>query len=354
MNQVRSTGTGTESHSMPGQRNPGSLAQRTTMQAIVQDKYGSSSALQLRSIAKPEIGVDDVLIRVRAAGLHIGDVHVMRGQPYLMRILGFGLRAPKARIRGMDVAGTVEAVGSNVTQFQPGDDVYGTCNGAFAEYATARADTLAPKPSNLTFEQAAAVPHGAITALQGVRDAGEIKPGQKVLIVGASGDVGMFAVQIAKSFGAEVTGVCSTTNVDMVRGMGADHVIDYKKEDFTRSGKQFDLIVDTGGNRSLSEVRRALTPTGTLVIVGGEGGDRWIGGGTWRSVRALLLSRFVSQRLRPLLARPNTRDLVVLKQLIETARMMPIINRTCSLSDTADAIRQMEEGHARRKVVFTV
>ena len=329
-------------------------AQRTTMQAIVQDKYGSSSVLELRSIDKPEIGVDDVLVRVRAAGVHIGDLHVMTGQPYLMRIVGFGLRAPKARVRGMDVAGTVEAIGSNVTQFQPGDEVYGTCNGAFAEYASARADTLAPKPSNLTFDQAAAVPHGAITALQGLRDTGEIKPDQKVLIIGASGDVGMFAVQIAKSFGAEVTGVCSTTNVDMVRAIGADHVIDYKKEDFTRSGKQYDLILDTGGNRSLSQVRRALTPTGTLVIVGGEGGDRWIGGGTWRSVRALVLSRFVSQRLRPVLATPNTSDLVVLKQLIEAARMMPIINRTYSLSDTADAIRQLEEGHARGKVVITV
>ena len=329
-------------------------AQRTTMQAIVQDKYGSSSVLELRSIDRPEIGVDDVLVRVRAAGVHIGDLHVMTGQPYLMRIVGFGLRAPKARVRGMDVAGTVEAIGSNVTQFRPGDEVYGTCNGAFAEYASARADTLAPKPSNLTFEQAAAVPHGAITALQGLRDTGEIKPGQKVLIVGASGDVGMFAVQIAKAFGAEVTGVCSTTKMDMVRSIGADHVIDYKKEDFTRSAKQYDLILDTGGNRSLSQVRRALTPTGTLVLVGGEGGDRWIGGGTWRSVRALLLSRFVSQRLRPVLATPNTSDLVVLKQLIEAARMMPIITRTYSLSDTADAIRQIEEGHARGKVVITV
>jgi len=248
----------------------------------------------------------------------------------------------------------VEAIGSNVTQFQAGDDVYGTCDGAFAEYASARADTLAPKPSNLTFEQAAAVPHGAITALQGLRDTGEIKPDQKVLIIGASGDVGMFAVQIAKWFGAEVTGVCSTTNMDMVRAIGADHVIDYNKEDFTRSGKQYDLILDTGGNRSLSQVRRALTSTGTLVIVGGEGGDRWIGGGMWRSVRALVLSRFVSQRLRPVLATPNTNDLVVLKQLIEGARMMPIINRTYSLSETPDAIRQLEEGHARGKVVITV
>jgi NADPH:quinone reductase-like Zn-dependent oxidoreductase len=329
-------------------------APRTTMQAIVQDKYGSSSVLELRSIDKPEIGVDDVLVRVRAAGVHIGDLHVMTGQPYLMRIVGFGLRAPKARVRGMDVAGTVEAIGSDVTQFQPGDDVYGTCDGAFAEYASARADTLAPKPSNLTFEQAAAVPHGAITALQGLRDTGGIKPDQKVLIIGASGDVGMFAVQIAKWFGAEVTGVCSTTKMDMVRSIGADRVIDYGKEDFTRSGKQYDLILDTGGNRSLSQVRRALTRTGTLVIVGGEGGDRWIGGGTWRSVRALVLSRFVSQRLRPVLATPNTNDLVVLKQLIETARITPMIGRTYTLSETSDAIRQLEEGHARGKVVVTV
>jgi len=329
-------------------------AQQTTMQAIVQDKYGSSRVLALRSIDKPEIGVDDVLVRVRAAGVHIGDLHVMTGQPYLMRIVGFGLRAPKARVRGMDVAGTVEAIGSDVTQFQPGDDVYGTCDGAFAEYASARADTLAPKPSNLTFEQAAAVPHGAITALQGLRDTGGIKPDQKVLIIGASGDVGMFAVQIAKWFGAEVTGVCSTTKMDMVRSIGADRVIDYGKEDFTRSGKQYDLILDTGGNRSLSQLRRALARTGTLVIVGGEGGDRWIGGGTWRSVRALVLSRFVSQRLRPVLATPNTNDLVVLKQLIETARITPMIGRTYTLSETSDALRQLEEGHARGKVVITV
>ena len=329
-------------------------AQPTKMQAIVQDKYGSSRVLELRRIDKPQIGLDDVLVRVRAAGVHIGDLHVMTGQPYLMRIVGFGLRAPKARVRGMDVAGTVEAIGSNVTQFQVGDDVYGTCDGAFAEYASARADTLAPKPSNLTFEQAAATPHGAITALQGLRDTGEIKPDQKVLIIGASGDVGMFAVQIAKSFGAEVTGVCSTTNMDMVRAIGADHVIDYKNEDFTRSGKQYDLVLDTGGNRSLVQVRRALTPTGTLVLVGGEGGDRWIGGGMWRSLRALVLSRFVSQRLRPVLATANTHDLVVLKQLMEAAKIMPIIGRTCALSETPDAIRQLEEGHARGKVVITV
>src|SRR5207237_3755707 len=290
----------------------------------------------------------------RAAGRQIGDMHVMTAQPYLMRIVGFGLRATKARVRGMDVAGTVEAIGSKVTQFRAGDDVYGTCDGAFAEYTSARADTLAPKPSNLTFEQAAALPHGAITALQGLRDTGEIKPDQKVLIIGASGDVGMFAVQIAKSFGAEVTGVCSTTKMEMVRAIGADHVIDYTKMDFTRSGKQYDLILDTGGDRSLAPVRRALQPTGTLVIVGGEGGDRWIGGGMWRSMRALVLSRFVSQRLRPVLATPNTNDLVVLKQLIEAGSITPIIGRTYALSETSDAIRQLEEGHARGKGVIDV
>ena len=248
----------------------------------------------------------------------------------------------------------MEAIGSDVTQFQPGDDVYGTCNGAFAEYASARADTLAPKPSNLSFEQAAAVPHGAITALQGLRDTGGIKPDQKVLIVGASGDVGMFAVQIAKSYGAEVTGVCSTTKMGMVRALGADHVIDYRTNDFTRSGNQYDLILDTGGNRSLSQTRRALRPTGTLVLVGGEGGDRWIGAGTWRSVRALVLSAFISQRLRPVLATPNAKDLVVLQQLIEATRVTPMIGRSYTLTETVDAIRQLQEGRARGKVVITV
>jgi NADPH:quinone reductase-like Zn-dependent oxidoreductase len=268
--------------------------------------------------------------------------------------MGFGLHAPKRRVSGMDVAGTVETVGQNVTQFQAGDDVFGTCNGAFAEYACARADTLAPKPANLTFEQAAAVPHGAVTALQGLRDTGEIQQGRKVLIIGASGDVGMFAVQIAKSFGAEVTGVCSTTKMDMVRSIGADHVIDYTKENFTRSGQRYDLILDTGGNRSLSQLRRALTTTGTLVMVGGEGGDRWIGGGMWRSLRALVLSPFVSQKLRPMLSTPNTHDLQFLKELIEAGKVTPHIDRTYSLSETAAAVRHLEEGHARGKVVITL
>src|SRR6266851_2034443 len=215
-----------------------------TMQAITQDHYGSPAVLKLQEVDKPQVGFDDVLVRVHAAGLHIGDWHVMKGQPYLMRLIGFGFRAPKARVRGIDVAGTVEAVGKNVTQFQPGDDVFGTCDGAFAEYALAREDMLAPKPANLTFEQAAAVPTSAFTALQALRNAGGIQPGQKVLIVGASGGVGMFAVQIAKSLGAEVTGVCSTAKVDVVRSIGADHVIDYTQEDFTRSGQRHDLILD--------------------------------------------------------------------------------------------------------------
>ncbi len=241
-------------------------AQATTMQAIVQDRYGSADVLQLQEVDKPEVGLDDVLVRVHAAGLHIGDWHVMTGQPYLMRIIGFGFRAPKARVRGIDVAGVVEAVGKNVKRFQAGDEVFGTCDGAFAEYALAREDMLAPKPANLTFERAAAVPTSACTALQALRNAGGIQPGQKVLIIGASGGVGMFAVQIAKSFDAEVTGVCSTAKVDMVRAIGADHVIDYTTEDFTRGGQRYDLILDMGGNRSLSQLEGE--PSGLAVPEG--------------------------------------------------------------------------------------
>jgi NADPH:quinone reductase-like Zn-dependent oxidoreductase len=327
-------------------------AQATTMQAIIQDQYGSADVLRLQEVIKPVVGLDDVLVRVRAAGLHIGDWHVMTGQPYLMRIIGFGFRAPKARVRGIDAAGVVEAVGQNVTQFQAGDEVFGTCDGAFAEYALARADMLAPKPANLTFEQAAAVPTSASTALQALRNAGGIQSGQKVLIVGASGGVGLFAVQIAKSFRAEVTGVCSTAKVDMVRSSGADHVIDYTKEDFTRTGKRYDLILDVGGNRSLSQLRRALILHGTLVLVGGEGGDRWIGIG--RPIQALLVSPIVSQKLRPLSSKPNKADLQFLEELIEAGKVTPFIDRTYPLSETADAMRQLEERRGRGKVVITV
>ena len=326
----------------------------TTMQAITQDRYGSPAVLKLQEVDKPEVGLDDVLVRVHAAGLHIGDWHVMTGQPYLMRLIGFGFRAPKARVRGIDVAGVVEAVGKNVTQFQAGDDVFGTCDGAFAEYALAREDMLARKPANLTFEQAAAVPTSASTALQALRNRGKIQPGQKVLIVGASGGVGMFAVQIAKSFGAEVTGVCSSSKVDLVRAIGADDVIDYTKEDFTRSGPRYDLILDMGGNRSLSQLRRAVVRGGTLVLVGGEGGDRWIGIG--RPLQALALSPFVRDliKLRPLVSKPNKPDLQFLTELIEARNVTPVVDRTYPLSETADAMRYLEEGHARGKVVITV
>jgi NADPH:quinone reductase-like Zn-dependent oxidoreductase len=327
-------------------------AQATTMQAIVQDQYGSADVLKLQQVDKPAVGLDDVLVRVHAAGLHIGDWHVMTGQPYLMRIIGFGFRAPKARVRGIDVAGVVEAVGQNVTEFQAGDEVFGTCGGAFAEYALARADMLALKPANLTFEQAAAVPTSASTALQALRNAGGIQSGQQVLIVGASGGVGMFAVQIAKSFGAEVTGVCSTAKVDMVRAIGADHVIDYTKEDFTRGGRRYDLILDMGGNRSLSALRRALIPGGTLVLVGGEGGDRWIGIG--RPMQALAMSAFVGQKLRPLASKPNQLDLQFLRGLIAAGKVTPVVDRTYALSDTADAMRHLEERQGPGKVVITV
>ncbi|HEY5529179.1 MAG TPA: NAD(P)-dependent alcohol dehydrogenase [Thermoleophilia bacterium] len=323
------------------------------MKAIIQDQYGSPDVLELQEVDRPEIGDDDVLVRVRAAGVHIGDRHIMTGLPYLMRVMGFGLRAPKARVRGTDVSGTVEAAGKNVTRFQAGDDVFGTCDGSFADHTRAREDKLAPKPANLTFEQAAAVPTSACTALQALRDRGGIQPGQKVLIVGASGGVGMFAVQIAKSFGAEVTGVCSTTKVDMVRSIGADHVIDYTQEDFTQSGQRYDLILDMVGNRSLSHLRRALTPRGTLVLVGGEGGDRWIGA-VGRSIRALVVSPFVSQRMRMIVATANTEDLQFLKELIEAAKVTPVIDRTYSLSEVPDAIRYLNDGHARGKIVITV
>jgi NADPH:quinone reductase-like Zn-dependent oxidoreductase len=322
-----------------------------TMRAIVQDTYGSADVLRLARIARPEIGDSEVLIRVHAASVHIGDWHVMTGLPYLLRVVGFGFRAPKARVRGMDVAGTVEAVGQNVTQFELGDEVFGTCAGSFAEQATARVDTLARKPANLSFEQAAAVPTSGVAALQALRDAGGITSGQQVLIVGASGGVGLFAVQIAKSFGAEVTGVCSTAKVHLVRSVGADHVLDYAEEDFTQSGQQYDLILVMGGNRSLSQLKRALRPGGTLVPVGTEGGNRWVGGKAW--IQAMLLSRLV-RHLRPLTSEPNQPDLQFLAELIEAGKITPVIDKTLPLSEVPDAIRYLHKGNARGKVVITV
>ena len=323
------------------------------MQAVVQDSYGTADVLRLAQVVTPEVADDDVLIQVRAAGVHIGDWHLMMGQPYLMRVMGFGLRAPKAPVRGLDVAGTVEAIGKNVSRFQVGDKVFGTCDGSFAEYATGQEDTLALKPANLTFEQAAAVPTSACTALQAL-NAGKIASGQQVLIIGASGGVGMYAVQIAKSFGAQVTGVSSPAKVDLVRSLGADAVLDYTKDELAGEGRRYDLILDMGGNRSLSELRPALTPKGTLVLVGGEGGGRWIGGAMGRSLRALVLSPFVSHNLRMVVATAKAADLQILTELIEANKVTPVIDRTYPLSEVPDAIRYLHAGHARGKVVITV
>ncbi len=278
----------------------------------------------------------------------------MRGLPYLVRMMGFGLRKPKVPIRGRDVAGRVEAVGRNVTRLQPGDEVFGICEGSFAEYACARADRLAPKPASLSFEQAAAIPISGLTPLQGLRDTGKVQPGQKVLIIGAAGGVGSFAVQIAKAFGAQVTGVCSTTKVDLVRSIGADQVIDYTREDFADGRNRYDLILDTAGRRSLSQLRRALATRGTLVIVGGEGGGRWLGGFDRQILRASIVSLFVSQRLRPLISKQRSEDLVVLKELIEAGKLAPVIDMTYPLSEAPAAIRYLAERHAQGKVVIAV
>jgi NADPH:quinone reductase-like Zn-dependent oxidoreductase len=322
------------------------------VQAIVQDRYGSADVLQLREVAEPAIGDDEVLVRVRAASVHIGDWHVMTGQPYLMRVLGFGLRGPKARVRGMDAAGTVEAVGKNVTELRPGDEVFGTCDGAFAERARARAATLAPKPANLTFEQAAAVPTSACVALRALR-AGGVAAGQRVLVVGASGGVGLFAVQIARALGAEVTAVCSAAKAELVRSVGADRVLDYAREEYANGEPRYDLIVDMAGTRSLSQLRRALTSRGTLVPVGGEGGGRWFGA-VGRTVQALAVSPFVGQTLRPIAGLANAADLRFLTGLIEAGKVAPVVERTYPLGGAPDAIRRLRGGDARGKLVITV
>jgi NADPH:quinone reductase-like Zn-dependent oxidoreductase len=324
------------------------------MKAVVQDTYGSADVLEVTDIAKPAPTDDEVLVRVHAAGVDPGVWHLMTGRPYLVRVMGYGLRTPKVGVRGRDVAGRAEAVGNNVTQVQSGAEVFGIGEGSFAEYVCARADKLAPKPANLSFEQAAAVPISGLTALQALRDTGKLQPGQKTLIVGAAGGVGTLAVQLAKAFGAQVTGVCSTTKVDLVRSIGADEVIDYTREDFAGGGRHWDLIVDTAGRRSLSQLRRALTRRGTLVIVGGEGGGRWLGGFDRQILRAPLVSALVRQRLRPFVSKERRADLLVLKELIEAGKVTPVIDRTYPLSEVPQAIRHLEQGHARGKVVITV
>src|SRR5215204_4805601 len=323
------------------------------MKAIVRDTYGSPDVLELRDIDKPEIGDDEVLVRVHAAGVGRDVWHVMAGLPYPIRLAGYGLRAPKNPVIGSDVAGVVEALGESVTRFQPGDEVFGIGIGSYAEYARAPEDKLAPKPANLTFEQAAVLAIMGSTALQALRDQGKVRAGQEVLIIGASGGVGTYAVQIAKSFGAHVTGVCSTKKGEMVRSIGADRVIDYTREDFAEGDQRYHVILDIGGNSSLARLRRALTPEGTLVIVGGEGGGRWLGG-LDRQLRATMLSPFVGQKLGTFVSTPNHEDLLVLKELIESGKVTPVIDRTYPLAEVPDAIRYLEEGHARGKVVITV
>ena len=319
------------------------------MKAIVYRCYGSSDVLKFEDIEKPAAADSEVLVKVHAASVNPLDWHYMRGSPYIMRI-GSGLGAPKDTRMGVDFAGTVEAVGRNVKRFKPGDEVFGGKSGAFAEYVTIREDrALVLKPDNMTFEQVASSPVAAITALQALRDKGQIKPGQKVLINGASGGVGTFAVQIAKSFGAEVTGVCSTRNVEMVRSIGADHVFDYTQEDYTRSGQRYDLIIDMVGNHSLSKNREVLTPEGNFVIVGGSKGN-WIGP-LMGPIKALMLSPFVGQKFVVLLAKLNKEDLIILGDLMQAGKVKPVIDRRYRLSEVPAALRYSEEGHARGKIV---
>jgi NADPH:quinone reductase-like Zn-dependent oxidoreductase len=317
------------------------------MKAIVQNAYGSSDVLMLKEIDKPKVGDGDVLVRVHAAGLHAGDCFMMRGVPYLARFFA-GWPKPKDYVPGFDVAGTVEAVGKDVTRFKPGDEVFGECGGGgCAEWAGAAEARFVVKPAGLTFEQAAAIPVSALAALQGLRDAGRLRPGQRVLINGASGGVGTYAVQIAKSLGAEVTGVCSTSNLDLVRSIGADHVVDYTRDDFTRSGQSYDLILDNVGSRSFSDCRRALTPEGTLLPNTGNAGIGYV-------IKAYARSAFVRQQGRPFVSRPKSEDLAVLKELVEAGKVTPVIDRTYPLSETPEALEYVEKGHARGKVVITV
>jgi len=322
-----------------------------TMKAIVYHAYGSPDVLAPRAIEQPVLTDDGVLVRVHAASLNAGDWYALTGTPYVARIQQ-GLLKPRSRLLGTDFAGTVEAVGKDVTRFRPGDEVFGGRSGAIAEYVCVR-NAVELKPANLTFEQAAAVPVAALTALQGLRDKGRIESGQQVLINGASGGVGTFAVQIAKAFGAEVTGVCSTRNVDLVRSLGADHVIDYTREDFTRSGQRYDLMLDVAGSRPWSACKRVLTPRATLVIVGAPKGNRLIGPLS-HIVKVYLAAVRSSQKVVFFIAKFNKADMAVLRELLETGKVTPVIDRRYELSDIADAFRYLGEGHAQGKIVITV
>jgi NADPH:quinone reductase-like Zn-dependent oxidoreductase len=335
---------------------PSSPTGPTTMRAVVQDTYGSAETLELRDVPRPAPADGEVLVRVRAAGLDRGVWHVMTGLPYMVRLVvpTMGLRRPKAPIRGMDLAGQVEAVGRDVTRFRPGDAVFGwTQGGSYAEYAAVPSDQLVPMPANLSFEQAAAVPISGLAALQGIRDVGEVQAGQRVLVIGAAGGVGSFAVQLAKAAGAHVTGVAGTTQAELVRAIGADEVIDYTREDVTDGSRHWDLILDTAGHRSLSRLRRALSPAGTLVIVGSEVKGRLLGGFD-RQLRAVALSRVVGQRLRMLSSTPRRDDLDTLRRLLEAGKVTPLLDRTFPLDQVRQAIGHLLAGGGRGKIVITV
>ena len=323
------------------------------MKAIVGTQYGSPDVLHVQEVAKPTPQGNEVLVKVHAVSVNAADLHALSGKPFLMRLMGYGLLKPKNTILGAAIAGRIEAIGGSVTQFQPGDEVFGDLSGSgwggFAEYVCARADVLVLKPANMTFEQAAAVPLAAITALQGLRDKGHIQAGQKVLIYGASGGVGTFAVQIAKSFGAEVTAVCSTGNVDLMRSLGADHVLDYTQEDFAQNGQQYDLIIAANGDHSIADYQRALSPNGTYVMTGGSNKQMF---------QAMLLgpwiSRTGSKQMGNLLAKPNTRDLGFVKALLEAGTVVPVIDRCYPLSEGVAAVRYLIKGHAKGKVVISM
>jgi NADPH:quinone reductase-like Zn-dependent oxidoreductase len=323
------------------------------MRAIVQDRFGPPDVLQLADTGLPEVGADDVLVRVHAAALNPADWHILRGDPLVARLMGVGLTKPKARVAGIDAAGVVETAGANVRGLRNGEEVLGFCRGAFAEYACAAADMVVPKPAKLSFEQAAAVPVAATTALRGIRDVGQVKAGQQVLVNGAGGGVGTYAVQIAAALGAEVTGVCSTRNVELVRSLGAAHVVDYTREDFTGGRSQYDVILDNVSDLPLTRLRRALAPKGILVLNGG-GSPGHVFGPVAGILRAVVANAFVSQRLRPLPSRQNQAELLAVTGLIEAGKLMPVVDRTYPLADTVEGLRTVEEGHTRGKIVVTV
>ncbi|MBA3960872.1 MAG: NAD(P)-dependent alcohol dehydrogenase [Chthoniobacterales bacterium] len=326
------------------------------MKAAIYTNYGSPDVIEVRDIKKPVPNDDQILIKVHAASVNPLDWHYLEGTPYVMRAMGVGLRKPEQPRLGINLAGVVEAIGKNVTQFKPGDEVFGGKQGAFAEYVCARADrAIVLKPASLTFEQAASIPTAGVTALQGLRDTGRIQAGQKVLINGASGGVGTFAVQIAKSFGADVTGVCSTKNLDLVRSLGADHVIDYTKEDFTKGSERYDLILDNVGNQPLSGFKQVLKPKGICVMIGGGGpGDNGLIGPMARPLKALLLSPFISQKMSMMMADLTKNDLTTVADLMQSGKVKAVIDRTYPLSQIAEALRYLEKGHARGKVVITM